>query len=659
MSPFAFTKISGAEDGAMRTRWSPDRTSGRQKASEVSSEVSEAGAPREARGSHRATRIRRPRRKAGKRTGTGRFRRFLTWKKALACVVTLIVLLAGGFTVLYVSIDIPRANELAKAQSNVYLYSDGTRLARTGEINRETVPLGKVPKDVQHAFVAAENKDFYSDSGVSLSGTARGILSTLTGNGKQGGSTITQQYVKNYYLSQEQTVTRKVKELVISLKVDRQNSKDDILAGYLNSSYYGRLAYGVQAAARAYYHREVEDLSVEQGAYLAALLQAPSQYDWAIAGPEGKRLVTERWNYVLDNMVDEGWLDRGARQRMKFPEPVAPTPGAGLSGQSGYLVDAARRELMASGVSEQELAGGGWRITLNIDPDKQRALEQAVTAGLGEGAGAGAAAGTGADADKASSEAAADGNRQAGAVSVNPRSGRIVALYGGRDYTRHYLSNATRSDYQAGPTFEPVAVAASMEVKTQDKDQYDTEHIEEIATALGMDVDTDDFASPQATSLGLMGTSPLELAGVFASFHHEGRKVTPSILKSAEREGQGTPLRGAVGGQAIDPRTADMVKSYLSGGVGRRGIDGPLAPGVSEQTVTTTSGRTDDRKAEWFIGSTNDLVTSIGLFGEDATTHKQVTLKNIGDGYPAKIWSGYTERGLHDGQPVPTPDATG
>ncbi|MFF3247255.1 transglycosylase domain-containing protein [Streptomyces sp. NPDC002870] len=638
----------------MRTRWSPDRTAERQKASGVSSE---AGAHREARGAHRDARVPRRRRKAGRRTGTGRFRRFLTWKKALVCVVTLVVLLAGGFTVLYVSIDIPQANELAKAQSNVYLYSDGTRLARTGEINRETVPLSRVPEDVRYAFVAAENKDFYSDSGVSLSGTARGILSTLTGKGKQGGSTITQQYVKNYYLSQEQTVTRKVKELVISLKVDRQNSKDDILAGYLNSSYYGRLAYGVQAAARAYYHREVEDLSVEQGAYLAALLQAPSQYDWAIAGPEGKRLVTERWNYVLDNMVGEGWLDKGARQRMKFPEPVAPTPGAGLSGQSGYLVDAARRELMASGVSEQELAGGGWRITLNIDPDKQRALEQAVTAGLGEGADANAEA-----ADEGAPGEAADSNRQAGAVSVDPTSGRIVALYGGRDYTRHYLSNATRSDYQAGPTFEPVAVAASMEAKTEDKDQYGqygTEHIKETANALGLDVDTSDFASPEATSLGLMGASPLELAGVYASFHHEGRKVTPSILKSAERDGESTHLRGAVGGQAIDPETAELVSSYLSGGVGRGGTDGHFTPGVNDLTVTTTSGRTDDRKAEWFIGSTNDLVTAIGLFGEDATTQKQVTLKNIGDGHPAKIWSAYTKRGLPHEQAVPTPDATG
>ncbi|WP_406276944.1 penicillin-binding protein [Streptomyces sp. NBC_00191] len=634
----------------MRTRRSPDQKVSWLAPSGISGETDEAGTPEETRGPQREGRFRRGRprnsgrrrrKSAGRRTG---IRRFITWRKALAFVISLVALLIGGFTVLYVAIDIPQANKLAQAQSNVYLFSDGTRLARTGEINRETVPLSKVPEDVQRAFVAAENKDFYSDSGVSLSGTARGILSTVTGKGKQGGSTITQQYVKNYYLSQEQTVTRKVKELVISLKVDQQNSKDDILAGYLNSSYYGRLAYGVQAASRMYYRTEVQNLSVEQGAYLAALLQAPSQYDWAIASPEGKQLVTQRWNYVLDNMVEQGWLDKGKRQQMKFPVPVAPKQAAGLSGQTGYLVDAARRELMASGVSEQELAGGGWRITLNIDPDKQRALEQAVTTGLGGGV------------EAAADNAVADANRQAGAVSVDPKSGSIVALYGGRDSTRHYVSNATRSDYQAGPTFEPIAMAASMEAKTDADDVSGTEHIRKTATALGMAVETRDFASSQATTLGLMGASPLELAGVYSSFRHDGRKVTPSILKSAERDGEQTSLRGAIGGQAIDPRTADTVTSYLRGDLGPGESDGLRYADDREGTMTTTQGRTDDRKAEWFIGSTDELVTAVGLFGEDATTQKQVTLKNIGNGAPAIIWSSYAKRGV-SALPLPTPES--
>ena len=172
-------------------------------------------------------------------------------------------------------------------------------MARTGKVNREIVDLSEVPKDVQRTFVAAENKSFYKDSGVDLKGTARGLLNTLSGKGKQGGSTITQQYVKNYYLTQDQTVTRKLKELVISLKVDRQKSKDDILAGYINTSYYGRGAYGIQAAAQAYYGMDAKKLTVAQGAYLAALLQAPSQYDWAVASDTARswsrRAGTTSW----------------------------------------------------------------------------------------------------------------------------------------------------------------------------------------------------------------------------------------------------------------------------------------------------------------------------------------------------------------------------
>ncbi|MYU17571.1 glycosyl transferase, partial [Streptomyces sp. SID8361] len=136
----------------------------------------------------------------GRRKRTG-IRRFFTWRKLVAYVLTLCALLIGAFTVLYYSIDIPRANAQAKAQSNVYKYGDGTILARTGEINREMVTLGRVPTGVQHAFVAAENKSFYKDSGVDPMGILRGLVNTATGKGTQGGSTITQQYVKNYYLS--------------------------------------------------------------------------------------------------------------------------------------------------------------------------------------------------------------------------------------------------------------------------------------------------------------------------------------------------------------------------------------------------------------------------------------------------------------------------
>ncbi|MFI6082755.1 transglycosylase domain-containing protein [Streptomyces sp. NPDC051217] len=565
-----------------------------------------------------------------------RLRRLLTWRKALVAFVSLCLLVLAAFTVLYLVIDIPRPNEQAKAQSNVYLFGDGSRLARTGEVNRESVPLDRVPEDVRRAFVAAENKDFYSDSGVSLSGTARGVFSTLTGGGKQGGSTITQQYVKNYYLSQEQTVTRKVKELFISLKVDRHNSKDDILAGYLNSSYYGRLAYGVQAAARTYYGKEVEDLDVQEGAYLAALLQAPSQYDWAVASPADKKKAKARWGYVLDNMVGEGWLDKDDRRRMRFPVPVAPKASAELAGEAGYLVDTARRELIEAGVGEQELAGGGWRITLNIEPDRQRALREAVTAGL-----------TSTDRGSEPKAPRRDPDRQAGAVSVDPESGRIVALYGGDDYFKHYLNNATRADYQAGPTFAPVVLASKIEAKENRRSRADQDMIRQTAKKLGMTADPAGFAAPQATSLGLMGASPLEMAGVHATLANDGKKVTPSIVKSARRGDRTVDLPDATGDRVVGSASAAFAHASAPGAPRSAETKGPdmsvppLGGAAEVSDHTGASGHTDDRKAEWFIGSTPDEVTSIALFGESARTGKQVTLQGVEDDPTERVWGAY------------------
>lgn len=306
---------------------------------------------------------------------SGGIRGLFTWRKMLGTFFGLCLLVMGAFVALYMYVDVPAANAQAEKQSNVYKYSDGTLLARTGTgVNREIVDLAVVPKKVQHAFVAAENKSFYRDQGVDLKGTTRGVLNTLSGKGKQGGSTITQQYVKNYYLTQDQTVTRKLKELVISLKVDQRMKKNDILAGYLNTVYYGRGASGIQAAAQAYYGVDAKDLDVSQGAYLAALLQAPSQYDWAVASPTGKKLVKERWAYTLNNMVDEGWLDQAERDKLTFPVPKSPKAAPGLEGQTGYLVEAANQEMARQGITEEMREAEG------LDRHPQRRQEEAEAA---------------------------------------------------------------------------------------------------------------------------------------------------------------------------------------------------------------------------------------------------------------------------------------
>src|SRR5690606_1714881 len=165
-------------------------------------------------------------------------------------------------------------------QGSVIYYRDGkTVLARQG-VNRKIVPLSRVPHVVRNAVIAAENRTFYQDQGISLSGMARSVWSTLTGRQLQGGSTITQQMVRNYYsgLSQERSISRKLKEIMIALKVDRSKSKDWILEQYLNTIYYGRGAYGIQAASEAYFAKDVKDLTPAEAAYLAAVIQQPSRF---------------------------------------------------------------------------------------------------------------------------------------------------------------------------------------------------------------------------------------------------------------------------------------------------------------------------------------------------------------------------------------------
>ncbi|MER5791045.1 transglycosylase domain-containing protein [Streptomyces sp. NPDC001980] len=635
----------------------------------------------------------------------GRIRRLFTWKKMLGAFFTVCLLGIGSFIALYMMVSVPEGNALAQTQSNVYKYSDGSVLARKGTVNREIVDLSKVPKEVQHTFVAAENKTFYTDNGIDLKGMARGLYNTARGRGTQGGSTITQQYVKNYYLDQDQTVTRKLKELVISLKVDREKTKDEILAGYINTSYYGRGAYGIQAAAQAYYRVDADKLTVEQGAYLAALLQAPSQYDWAVAGPIGKKLVKARWNYVLDNMVGQKWLDKSERDGMKFPIPKEPKAASGLEGQKGYLVELANTQLenqlmKSQGITrseaEAQVVDQGWTITLNIDPKKQAKLEAAVKGQL--------------TSKLDGKKRKVDKNVQAGAVSVDPKTGKILALYGGVDYYKHYTDNATRADYQPASTFKPIILASALDrdAKTQDgkdinanaiydgtsgrpvkgsdiafsppnEDDADygnitvqtamNKSVNSVFAQMGVDVgmknvlqtaddlglDTEKLQAVPAMTLGTMGASPLEMASVYATLDNHGQKVTPSILASAEKTGRKVDLPDPIGTQVISREAADQVTSVLTGVVddGTAKVSVAQNPLRKGQQVAGKTGTSDYNRSAWFTGYTPDLVTSVGLFGEDAKTHNQVPLTGAtglipgtgrinGGGYPAQIWAAYT-----------------
>ncbi|NKY15765.1 transglycosylase domain-containing protein [Streptomyces somaliensis] len=615
------------------------------------------------------------------------------------------LLLGGGFLAGYHLIEIPPANAAATAQANVYLYADGSPLAQAGRVNRESVPLDRVPRPLRQAVLAAEDRDFYTEPGVDPGALLRASWNTVTGKGTQGGSTITQQYVKNYYLGQERTVTRKVKEFFIAVKLDRAKPKDEILEGYLNTSYYGRNAYGAQAAAQAYYGKDVQELDTAESAYLASLLNAPSAYDVGTR-PSNRARALARWNYVLDAMVQEGWLTAARRSVLRFPEVLPSHPTAGLAGQRGYAVQAVNAFLARHGIlSEKELAAGGYRITTTLRKDRMDAFDEAVRQQV---------------LDRLDPEAnPADRYVRVGGASIEPATGKVVALYGGVDYTRQYVNNATRRDYQVGSTFKPFVLASAVAYgattqygepitpntvydgtnkrpvegwtgkayapANEDDVSYGgiplhtatdrsvnavyaqlavdvgPKKVRRTAISLGLPADTPDLTASPSIALGPATASVLDMAEAYATLANHGRRGLYTLVEKVERidpdgdrplplPAAGSDARQAVSREAADTTTA-VLRGVVEGGTG-------TAARAAGRPAAGKTGTAEDDKAAWFAGYTPDLATVVALMGQDPKTGAQKPLYGAmglarvnGGGAPAEVWAHYTGTALEGTPP--------
>ncbi|MGH3325759.1 MAG: transglycosylase domain-containing protein, partial [Streptomyces sp.] len=329
-------------------------------------------------------------------------------------------------------------------------------VAGGGDQNRQIVPLDKIPKSMQNAVIAAENETFYEDAGVDPMGIARAVFKMATGGETQSGSTITQQYVKNTYLDQSQTLMRKAKELFISIKVGASEEKSKILEGYLNTGYYGRGAYGIQAAAQAYYGKDSHKLTASESAFLSATLNGPNLYDpsggiGSAATREKNRARAEaRWKWTLDREVKTNRLSAAKRAEItKFPMPQEPKKATELKGQKGYMVDVANNYVTAnSGISDRELKQGGLHVYTTFDKKKMKAMSDSVERVRK------------ANIDPKTRKV--DKYVQFGGASVKPNDGAIVAMYGGEDATSHFTNNADYTGVQVGSTFKPYVLAAAM-----------------------------------------------------------------------------------------------------------------------------------------------------------------------------------------------------
>ncbi|CAL9496422.1 transglycosylase domain-containing protein [Streptomyces sp. enrichment culture] len=364
----------------------------------------------------------------------------------------------------YAMVSVPNVQLAATAQNNVYYWSDGTEMVATGgETNRQIINLSQIPKEMQNAVISQENKTFWTDKGIDPKGIARAMFNMARGGETQGGSTITQQYVKNAMLNdQSQTVSRKFKELFVSIKVGTSVTKDKILEGYLNSAYYGRNAYGIQAAARAYFNKNASELNPGECAFLAATLKGATYYDPAgavnidkAATPDAnKRRALRQMQDTLEKMVEYGHLDPATRAKYtELPKTQNPRFNTALSGQIGYLVDLANGYIVnhseETGITQDKLQQGGYSIYTTFDKKKVKALEDAVKKVRKENI----------DPKKRPDK---DTHVQFGGASVDPETGAIRAIYGGEDATKHFTNNADETGAQVGSTFKPFVLAAAM-----------------------------------------------------------------------------------------------------------------------------------------------------------------------------------------------------
>lgn len=364
---------------------------------------------------------------------------------ALIVVFTPIIL--GILTVawMYVTTDIPQPDKIAMADKTKVYYADGkTEIGSFAEQNREIINCSVLKPYVGNAIIASENRSFYKDGGIDLKGIGRAIIHNVTSKGRWGGSTITQQYAERYYLGETKTYLGKLHEAILALKIAQTQDKNTVLCNYMNTIYLGRGAYGIQAAAKAYFGVEAKDLTLSQAAMLAGIIPAPSSWDPAIMPKE----ANIRFKRVLKIMLKDKYITNEEYKNAKMPQTINQTKQNMYAGPQGYLLQMVRSELTSGGAfTKEDLDTGGYRIITTIDKAKQDLMFNVASPTAG-------------------ARGITPQGVQTGAMSVNPKDGSIISVYAGDDYLSKPLNNATQALYEPGSTMKPFALIGAIQAGT-------------------------------------------------------------------------------------------------------------------------------------------------------------------------------------------------
>jgi membrane peptidoglycan carboxypeptidase len=591
-----------------------------------------------------------------------------------------------AFSILLARTEIPTPNELATTEATVVYYAGGKyEIGRLSDANRRASDLQQIPMHVQRAVLAAEDRGFYEHGGIAPWSIARAALNNVFDSGPwtQGGSTITQQYAKNAYLTQERTYKRKAKEALLAFKLETLVSKDQILEDYLNIAFFGRDSYGIEAAAMAYFRKPIQDITLSEGAVLAAIMNNPGR----LSPDENLPTLKGRWQYVLDGMRSEGWITQEERDAARFPTIAERQAGNRLGGQNGHLLNAVHQELLALGIDETQIQRGGLTVVSTFSRRAQRSAERAV--------------------ERYGPSSKTKGVR-IGLASVRPGTGEVVAMYGGRDFIEDQINNATRQFAQAGSTFKPFALAAALEsdvplksywqgdspatIRGYELTNYNDKSYGEITLleatresvntayvamedAVGVDRVADAALRagiPRKTPgmnlknldltfvLGTASPSAVDMANAYATFAARGERArTTFIRKVVDANGEVLYKFEPSTKEAFAPEVADSV-TYALTEVVNNGT-GATARGLGRPSAGKT-GTTDMNKSAWYVGFTPQLSTAVFMTKENkdgvpvslyGTGGREMV---TGGSFPAAIWTGFMKSALKNEKVLRFPD---
>jgi membrane peptidoglycan carboxypeptidase len=619
--------------------------------------------------------------RAGRR---GVLRWFPSWRLILAFFVLGAASVITVIGVAYARTAVPGVAQITEAQASIVYYDDGkTEIGRFQVQNRVILEHDQIPDQLREAVIAAEDRSFKTNQGISPTGIARAAVNNLRGRPLQGGSTLTQQYVKNVLLdTQERSYQRKVKEFFIAVKVARDTDKDKILDAYMNTIYLGRNAYGVEAAAQTYFHKPAAKLSVSQAAYMAGIINGPELYD-PDDGKAAKAASMIRWNYALDSMVTTGALSQADRDKQKFPKVFKRQTQNNQSGQRGYLMQMVRSELKGPriGYSDAVIDTQGLRITTTFNKPMMDAAVQAVQDGLPD------------DAPK---------TVQVGLATVDPATGAVKALYGGKDFLKHPFNNATQAGPQAGSTFKPFALVTGLEkgigLKTrfngnsgQEFEGYPrpvsnfdpqpwgnvdlvtatansintvymalnlevkAENTKATAIKAGIPDDKDGLSAEPSNVLGPDSVHPIDMASAYGIFADRGIKAERYVVQKITRPDGSDDAHEAKTKRVFRQDVMDDTV-YAMQQVVEQGSGG--AAKALGRPVAGKTGTSSNNMSAWFVGYTPQLSTAVAFYRD---ADKGTGIQSLGSwggrnqitggSFPAEIWTAYMKAAL-DGTKV-------